>query len=562
MKQITIFPPRSHGGAVVYAADFGFSPAVADNTEALCRAIAHCRQTGAEKLCLAPGTYRIKSPDFIILEGFEDFTLDGCGAEIISETSHFFCLQNCNRVRITGLTLDFDWNVFRLASLVRVLSREGKELTVEFLNCPAPERCDICSFNRFDAQRLTPGAEDGLEIWVHAENLSDFRPGPAPNSLHFLCNEPNVERMQPGEIYLARHLRQRQGAAFFILDSTHITVDRNTVYSTLGMTHMVGGHSHHLLFDHETIRIRPDSNRYISTDGDGIHIIRSKGHIVIQNCDFSGMGDDSVNIHDCNLFILKKTASDTVLLENEGVGEPGDLYDLRNPDFSPTGIYPTLKEMRRTASGAYELQFTQDLPEWVGEGHMMLCKSYCSDHYILRNNHFHDHRARGLLLQASHGLVEQNLFENIQGAGIFVMLEILRGSWYEGSGAEDLTIRNNTFRNCNCGTWTSTIDVMAAIPDNTSDHKIFRNITVRDNDITTIKAPAVYFSTCTQLAFTQNRITFTGGPSAYAPVITERSNDCSFTDTTVDGLPLTEDRIQVSNDCSSRRCMPLYAGLY
>jgi hypothetical protein len=562
MNEIIILPPQTHGGIVVYATDFGFSTEATDNAEALRRALAHCKDTGAEKLCLAPRCYRMKNQDFILLDGFEDFTLDGCGAELLSETSYFFLMQNCSRVMVENITMDFDWEIYRPASLIRVLDQKDRVLTVEFLNCEAPESCDICSFNRFDPQRLTPGVEDGLEIWVHNENLSDFRPGDAPNSLTFRCNEPHVAKMRPGEIYLARHMRQRRGCNLFMVDCTHMTMKNNTIYCNLGMTHMVGGLSHHILFDGEVIKVRPNSERYISVDGDGIHIIRSKGHIVIQNCDFSGMGDDSVNIHDCNYFVLKKTAADTVLLENEGAGVPGDLFDLRAPDFAPTGMVLTLKQLIRHENGAYSLQFLETLPDWVGEGCMLTCRSFRSDHYIIRNNYFHDHRARGLLLQASHGLVEHNRLENIQGAGIFVMLEILRGLWYEGSGVEDLTIRNNIFQNCNCGTWTSTIDLMAVLPDNTSEYKTFRQVVISDNEIITTKAPVAYISNSEGVTFGNNRITFTGGPSGYAPVYKERSSHCIFPGNTIDGRPMIREDVKESNSTVSRRCMPLYAHLY
>ncbi len=551
MPNFTILPPAERAGCTVYAADFGFSPENPDNTAALRQAIAYAKAQNAAKLCLAPGVYRIESDDFITFTGFEDFIFDGCGAEIISGTSYFFNMQGCHRMLVTGLTLDIDWQRHWPASLVQVVSNEKGILTLKFLNRTAPESCDICSFNRFDSEKLTPGAENGLEIWVHPHEIGDFLPGP-DNTLTLRCTACNAERMRSGEIYLVRHMRQRRGAAFCINDSSHITVTGNTVYSTLGMTHLVGGHSHHLRFDREVIRIRPGSNRYVSTDGDGIHIIRSLGHILVENCDFSSMGDDSVNIHDCNMLITHTPAPDTVLLEGEGVGQPGDLFELRKPDFSPMGTL-TLKNIRRTDTGVYELQFTQPLPDEVGDGYILLCKAYCSDQYIIRNNYFHDHRARGLLLQTSHGLVEHNRLENIQGTAIFVMLELLRGSWYEGAGVEDLTIRNNTFTNCNCGSWTTSLDVMAYLPDNTGSYKTFRNITICDNEITTRQAPAVYFSTCDGLTFSGNQISFTGRPSGYPTVIAERS--C--------GIVCDEDiDLQYSPNTDTRRCMPLYAHLY
>ena len=62
------------------------------------------------------------------------------------------------------------------------------------------------------------------------------------------------------------------------------------------------------------------------------------------------------------------------------------------------------------------------------------------------------------MLQCSHGFVENNRFYRQQGASIYVMLELLHGLWFEGSGVDGLTIRNNIFINCNCANWSSVID--------------------------------------------------------------------------------------------------------
>lgn len=151
MTQIPVIPPDLRDKTTVYAADFGFSPANEDNAPALARAIEHCRETDAGILRLAPGVYRIKNTDFLTIRDRENFALDGCGAELISETSYFFMVQNCRQVLLENLTLDVDWNILRPASLARVISREDFDLELEFLDDDHPSLdFDICSFNPFD----------------------------------------------------------------------------------------------------------------------------------------------------------------------------------------------------------------------------------------------------------------------------------------------------------------------------------------------------------------------------------------------------------------------------
>lgn len=228
---------------------------------------------------------------------------------------------------------------------------------------------------------LSPGVPGDPEIWVHPEEFSVLGRGEADNRIRLRCTAKGVETIRPGAFYLVRHLRQRRGAAFFVQDSRHITLQNNCVYSTWGMTHMVNGQSSHILFDGEIIRIRPGSRRHISTDGDGIHIIRSQGYLQIQNCDFSGMGDDDVNIHDCNMLILRRLGSHTLLLENEGAGDPGDRLELLNKDFSPSGVSLTLRAVTQQEDGRYCLEIEEELPDWIEEGHLLLNRHYASDHF-------------------------------------------------------------------------------------------------------------------------------------------------------------------------------------
>ncbi len=558
MTQFSILPPAVQGKPVVYAQAFGFSPDNEDNAPALLQALAHCRQTDAGTLRLAPGVYRIKNTDFLTIQDRENFILDGCGAELISESSYFFQIKNCRQVLLENLTLDVDWDVFRPASLVRIAARQGWELELEFLdNDHPPLDFDICSFNPFDPLWLTPGVPGNPEFWVHPEEIGIRRRGTANNRILLHCTANGVKTLHPGALYLIRHLRERYGAGFFIQDSRHITLRNNRIYSAYGMAHMVNGLSSHLLFDGEIIRIRPGSRRHLSTDGDGIHIIRSQGYLQIQNCDFSGMGDDDINIHDCNMLVLRRLDAHTILLENEGAGNPGDQLELLNKDFSPTGVKLTLQSVIRQEDGRYLLETAEELPLTLEEGDLLLNRNYSSDHFIIRNNYFHDHRARGLLLQTRDGLVENNLFRRTQGAGIYIMLETLRGFWYEGTGAKKLVIRNNRLEDCNCGGWTTAIDMMATLPDNTSDYAPFSDIRIENNAIRTTLLPAAWLASCDDMRFTGNAIE--APPSEKAPVIVcERCRNDSLTDNRFSGSALTEESVYRTQDVRERNRLPLY----
>ena len=124
--------PRPHGG-IIRAEDFGFSTTNEDNAAAINRAIEACRRDGASRLELTPGTYRCHGSDGIVLDGWEDLTLDGKGALLVFWRKHpkdwdakdggpvgegvNLFLNRCRRVRVENLTMDWDWGVAPLGFL-------------------------------------------------------------------------------------------------------------------------------------------------------------------------------------------------------------------------------------------------------------------------------------------------------------------------------------------------------------------------------------------------------------------------------------------------------------
>ena len=170
-----VAPPRpcAAGGSgtkppsVVRATDFGLSEASTDNIAAINAALAEARRIGAARLELAPGTYRcfddgagsagfqpavnpaqsepfnfstfrlFNAPRGVRIEGFTDFTFDGCGATLVFRSpprlpiepswdhdgsGANFIVRNCRRTRIGNLNMDWDWRTMPLATCAKVVA--------------------------------------------------------------------------------------------------------------------------------------------------------------------------------------------------------------------------------------------------------------------------------------------------------------------------------------------------------------------------------------------------------------------------------------------------------
>ena len=89
--------PRPHGGAVVKATDFGFSPAHSNNASCITRAIAYAKEIGADRVELAPGVYRCHDKEGVVVSGTRDLLIDGKGACLV-----FYRPSVSRNVRVTG----------------------------------------------------------------------------------------------------------------------------------------------------------------------------------------------------------------------------------------------------------------------------------------------------------------------------------------------------------------------------------------------------------------------------------------------------------------------------
>jgi len=208
-KEFDVDLPRPTGGAVLNAADFGVSPANADNAVALRKALAEAKAKGAAKLVLASGDYRMTDESSLVLDGFKDFTIDGGGARFISSRRRgaFIHLRDCVRVRLVNFSIDWDWDKVPLASVVEVKS-VGKDyvdlLFPDYADFPN-KRAAFLVLSPFDPVTRSVGVEGmstkGLDSF--GGDLPPFRGEWLAPNLARLKADP--DGLKPGELYRLQH---------------------------------------------------------------------------------------------------------------------------------------------------------------------------------------------------------------------------------------------------------------------------------------------------------------------------------------------------------------------
>ena len=435
-----------------------------NNTEAFIEAIKYCKENDINRLTLIPGIYHFTVTDTIELNNLTDFEIYAKDVRFVyykeeiapHEFFRFFRITNCLRFKITGLKIDWNWEKARLASLVKVINKSRTFVDLEFMeNGEISDNLRFVCTNQVNDKTFTPGDEDGREYGAQAVLGETLKKRRKLSKKVYRCytnlKNDNDKHFKIGTYHLLRHFTHN-GGVFTIIDCAHIIFDDVTIYSAMGMGIIVAGHTHHLYCKKFKITLPDFEKRYITCTADGIHYSQSNGYSLFEDCDLGYQGDDCLNIHDSLRYGTKVSERSINFGPDKFVYcVPGDEIELRNKDLSPTGFTAKVTDGAFNENDDYIAVVDKDIPDYEGK-RVYFNSEFDSSYYVIRNCYFHETRARGILAQASHGIIENCKFYAIQGAAI--QIETGAGDqWAEGKGVDDLIIRNNEIINCDVNDW-------------------------------------------------------------------------------------------------------------
>jgi len=465
---------------VITGEDFGVSVESKDNTEALQKAFDYMKENPGTCLKLTRGVYRFATAKRIKIQNITDGMFDGQGAELLFSAKGYFDLISCTRFKVCRLFIDWDWEgAYRLADMIRVVGK-GKDWTeFEHFEVKEVQRNPWQSINQYDPFSLTPGCEDGKEYEINYLT-------PATRSIEYpggnhtiLRHDGLLEDVEIGEVYCLRY--EMYGTnAFVTMQSSHITFEDVTVWSVPGMAFIVTAATRYFRFNRCVVAKRPGTNRNISATTDSMHIGNSGGYAIVENCDFSFAGDDGINIHDNVGLITECLDKRTYMVQTRLNCLVGDTIGLLRNDIYDIEFTARVEALEKADNGLQKITFDRPLPEGCGRNWVTFNTKFSTRNYIFRNNYFHENRARGLLLGASCGLVENNVIYKTQGPAIWTVVDI-EPRWSEGTGVHDLTVRNNKFIDCDVNAWASCVYVRTLIPAGDSPAAVFRDIVYENN---------------------------------------------------------------------------------
>lgn len=450
----------------VKGSEFGFSTEASDNSGAWDSAIAYLREHPGTTLEIEKGVYKMAGNRYVSISNLQNCVIDGGDSTFLFANRNFFSVSGSDLLEIKNLTVDWDYETagYPTTSVVRIKSRtktdDPKTDKVEyefFLVEDASYAVDLPwdSMMHMDPERLTIGVVGGygdqfaVSWWHKSKELTE------PNVITAMIDS-SITDLYEGDVWLVKHYNY-SGPAFSHSSGTNITYKDITVHSGPGGgIYLSSQYTHHVRFDGVTIGLNPENADHIrmSTTADALNFKNTGGYIIVENCDVGYQGDDCINIHSTpgvTEFVYDNEIE--MIVRNGNNFYVGcEVGFKRASDFTEHEFTATVTGYEYISSEEYgqhyKMTLDKEVPVDIEENWIVWNKSNNGEYYIIRNNYFHENRARGVLLGSPNGLVENNHFYRHQLSAVNISLD--HGSqWIEGTGVNNLILRNNVFEECN-----------------------------------------------------------------------------------------------------------------
>lgn len=440
---------------------------------------------GKKSVRIRPGVYRLTCPEgrasHLEFRGLNDFEIEAAGSTIIFESADKSGISfiACRNLKIDGAEFTREIPPFSQGEIIAVAPdrtyldvRVHDGYSVDFSSA-GPVVSVFDSKNRklkenvFDRAMSVKRYEkrEGREARFHMS-----RPFPAG---------------MPVAVGDLAAWRKRIGGEIVFWDCAGIAFTDITIRNACGLAVCERGGDGGNYYRYKVTYAKPPKGAteapLLSGASDGFHSDQVRTGPVLEHCLWEGMHDDAVNIHG-RISLVTEVQDRQIIVnsrmrENPRVGDRIQLFDpactlqaqAKVLSCEPLMGYqqPELKlaedsvPVFRNPEKAKFLRITLDKSSKAGPGWQMVNLNACGSGYVIRNCVTREHRARGFLLYADNGVVENNLIERCGYGGIVVAPTFRR--FGEGPYACNLVIRNNTIRKVGFATeyWNNGLTITA-----------------------------------------------------------------------------------------------------
>lgn len=496
--------PKSNAPLTVSAKKFGARPGDGkDDSKALRKAAAFCREHPGTTLTLEPGIYELRdtaavsfgnavmegkyggnpepkifTPYFPYVKGLDfsgskSVTVEAEGATLLLEGwMEPISIIGCEDFTLRGLTIDYK----------RQPHSEGiiSEITDEYFTVDFDSDCPMLRKNPMSRLCIWDSRYDVVHHKVYAFRKRELLDG---NKWKIKAQMDTSMLGQRCGVTHSYHFRP----AVFIGHSRNTRLEGVTIHSQPGMG-ILGFDSENITLS--AVKVVPREGKAFSTNTDATHFSSCSGLIKIEDSTFQGQGDDAINVHGYyhDITALHPDGSFTAVLKAPTFTHAQETDVPRVGDTLEITSIATLEPIAKTVVTDVEwepysldvrIKTADPLPEDYDKYYVFNSSKIPELEY--RRNRVLGNFARGVLSKARTAVIEGNYFQGCSGTAIHVGAE---SDWKEGSFAAEALIKDNIIVNCGqsygmqggaCG-----IAVIIGAPD-TACSFIHGNVTITGN---------------------------------------------------------------------------------
>ena len=214
------------------------------------------------------------------------------------------------------------------------------------------------------------------------------------------------------------------------------------------------------------IKPRPGSNNVVSTIRDGIHCRSNRGPMLIEECYFESMMDDSINIFSLGYACGKLTDDGGLFIQRAGGGEPIDsfrpgdkvvLLDRTSGNYlAEMTVKRSIPQFKNTndmekTNRFFTLYFQEKLPSGIVFGKPngqrateVYNLSACGAGSVVRKNTFMPQRRHALLFSSPNTAFIDNIVDGVHGSAVYGSTQ---GHYICGPIPAGAIVKNNKIKN-------------------------------------------------------------------------------------------------------------------
>jgi len=501
--RVVVLAPRPPAGAGTV---FVKPPAAGvDAAATLAEALQKARSSGAHRLVLAPGVYRLASRSRVVdadaalvLRDLQDFTIEGAGATLlVASGGNGLVISNCQRLRLSGVTIDYETPTS--GSGVVVEKNGGKVIRLDPGALPGDKLHQVIVRSEEVDRRFFFGRK-GVDLQRTGAELSA---GPA------------FDKLPAGASVLLKY-HHYQGAAIQVRDANHLhatsdlILERVTIHSSTGAGVDIERMGRGLALVGLQIRARPNGPP-LSVEYDGVHVTSFGGDLILRDSLIRDQGDDAINLSTVVHQVESATpGSDEIVLSHRtdviAVGDTLAFFDLsggylstaRVRAFLPSPQHARVKLDRPAPSSALAYARNLDL---LGR------------RYVITGNRIGPCQCHGILAQTPNGVIDNNVMSGLRFNAMRLLTSLK--PWKEGAGPFNIAVVDNQIRDTggdrNRTVPHAAISVYVQNGTYLTPAPVGSDILIRGNVITNVAQGCIYAEGVRNLNVRDNRCTSRSG---------------------------------------------------